>query len=914
MKTAVGSLRKMALIFPLVAVLFVIGLFAISGWIQDWLWMDQVGYAVVFRRIFTIKFALAAAGFLTAFFYLWLNLRMAASTVFRLRGHGGEGTPMIYTRQGIGVPLAWARAGLFLVSGIVGLAFASALYAQWDTFIRFHWGGSFGQSDPIFGRDIGFYLFRLPFYEFIRDTLTGLTFLALAAVGIAYVQFGALQPGSQAGSRAERPLLRHLALLFIPFAACWGWGFYLDRFGLLQSSRGVVYGVGYTAYHIDRIGLWVMMAAAALLTVFILHCLMTRRLHRILIAATGYFILYFLVLVLIPGLVQKYIVAPNEFKLERPFLEHNIAFTRKAFQLDRINDKAYPALGDLTLSDIDQHRATIENIRLWDWRPILQTYRQTQEIRLYYQFSSVDVDRYQLSDGIHQVMLSARELAPELPAKARTWVNQYLQFTHGYGLVMSFVSKQQEGGLPVYVLKDIPPTSDYGLKVDQPAVYYGENAPGYRIVSTNVKEFDYPKGNDNVYTSYHGKGGIPLNRLWKRLLFAWTQADMNLLFTSSLSPKSRIQIYRGVRQRVSKTAPFLALDSDPYLVLAGGRLYWIQDAYTLSDRYPYSQPSGAVHGRLDYIRNAVKAVVDVYDGTVQLYVTDPDDPILQLYRKAFPGIFKPLSELPADLKPHLRYPQDLFSIQANAYMAYHMTDPQVFYNQEDLWALPQEKYAGEAVPFQPYYILMRLPNTDRLHYFLMMPFTPQGRDNMVAWMGADCDFPGYGNIIVYQLPKERLTFGPIQIEAMIDQNALISQQLSLWDQRGSHVIRGNLVVIPIENSFLYVEPVYLLAEGVNIPQLIRVIVVSGDKVVMEPTLDKAIQAVFGAAPASGKPAVTSAAALPIEPDVLIRARKALDQATEAVQKGKWEDFGKAMDELNKTLKPQKRDGNAAGAK
>jgi hypothetical protein len=901
----------MAGLLLLLAVLLVIGLFAVSGWIQDWLWMRQLGYAVVFRRILSIKFALAAAGFLVAFLYLWLNLRYAAKCIFRMRGHVVQGTLMLYTRQGIALPAIWARAGLLLVSAVIGLAFATAFHAQWDTFIRFLWGGSFGQTDPIFGRDIGFYLFRLPFYEFIRNTMTGLTFLGLAAVGIAYAQFGMLMPQGPSPTGSDRPLLRHLALLFLPFAAFYGWGYDLDRFGLLQSTRGVVYGVGYTAYHIERIGLWVMMAAAAVLTVLILHSLLTRRFQRILISVTGYLILTFLILVLIPGLVQKYIVAPNEFKLERHFLQDNIDFTRKAFQLDRIREKAYPALRNLTLKDINQHRATIENIRLWDWRPILQTYRQTQEIRLYYQFSAVDVDRYHLADGTHQVMLSARELAPELPAKARTWVNQHLQFTHGYGLAMSFVSKQQAGGLPVYAIKDIPPTSDYGLKVDQPAIYYGENAPGYKVVATRVKEFDYPKGNDNAYTSYRGKGGIPVDSLWKRLLFAWTQADINLLFTSSLSPESRIQLYRGVRERVSRCAPFLALDRDPYLVLAGGRLYWIQDAYTLSDRFPYAQPSGVSRQPLNYIRNAVKAVVDVYNGTVQLYVTDPDDPILRLYRRAFPGILKPLSELPADLMPHLRYPRDLFSIQANAYMAYHMTDPQVFYNQEDLWALPQEKYAGEAVPFEPFYTLMRLPNTQALHYFLMMPFTPQGRDNMVAWMGADCDFPGYGQIIVYQLPKERLTFGPIQIEAMIDQNALISQQLSLWDQRGSHVIRGNLVVIPIENSFLYVEPVYLLAEGVNIPQLIRVIVISGEKVVMEPTLDGAIRAVFGTAPSPGKPALS--AAPPIEAGVLIRAREALDQATKAIQNGQWEDFGKAMDELNKTLKPKKQHSDATEA-
>jgi uncharacterized membrane protein (UPF0182 family) len=424
-------------------------------------------------------------------------------------------------------------------------------------------------------------------------------------------------------------------------------------------------------------------------------------------------------------------------------------------------------------------------------------------------------------------------------------------------------------------------------------------------VATQVKEFDYPKGNDNVYTSYHGKGGIPLAGFWKKLLFAWTQSDINILLTSYLTPASRIQIFRGVQERIAAIAPFLALDHDPYLVLADGKLSWIQDAYTLSDRYPYSQPSGVYRGNLNYIRNSVKAVVDAYDGTVRFFMADSQDPVLEAYRNAFPGMFKPLSDLPEELKRHLRYPLDLFSVQSNVYMNYHMTDPQVFYNQEDLWALPQEKYAGEAVPFEPYYILMRLPNTNKIEYFLMTPFTPQGKDNMIAWMGAACDFPDYGHIIVYQLSKERLTYGPIQIEAMIDQNAAISEQLSLWDQRGSRVIRGNLIVIPIDNAFLYVEPVYLLAEGVNIPQLIRVIVISGNKVVMEPTLDQALHAVFGAAPPTVKPAAAAIPA-PVDEAVLRRARTHLHDAQQAFGQGKWEDFGKAMEALKKALAPEKQ--------
>ena len=906
MKLALGSPRRMIWVSVLAAILAVNVLFAVSNLIQDGLWMKQMGYAMVFWRLLSIKIVAAALALLIVFVYLWLNLRFAVAAIFRLRGTTIERRRAAYTKQGLAVPAGWFHLGTLLIAALVSLMFASMFYAQWDDYLRFLWGGTFGQSDPVFGRDIGFYLFHLPFYELLRDSLMGVSLLTLVITAMAYTTFDLLRPVPLKSARMDPKVFGHLALLLIIFLVIWAWGYYLDRFELLYSTRGVVYGVGYTADHIERMAYWVMLGAALLLAAFIPLCFFKRRMVLMLGGISGYFILYGLALVLVPGLVQKYHVEPNELQLETPYLKHNIDFTRRAFQLDKIEEKAYPALSDLTLEQIDSHGPTIQNIRLWDWRPILQTYRQTQEIRLYYQFNSVDVGRYHLEDGYHQVMLSAREIATQLPPKARTWVNQHLQFTHGYGLVMSFVSKQQQGGLPVYAIENIPPTSDYGLQVEQPAVYYGENAPGYMIVDTEVKEFDYPKGNDNVYTSYQGKGGIPLDTAWKRLLFAWTQSDINILLTSYLKPQSRIQIYRGVQERVAQIAPFLTLDQDPYLVLADGKLYWIQDAYTVSDRFPYSQPASGFASNPNYIRNAVKVVEDVYDGSVQFYVMDPADPILQVYRKAFPGMFKPLDDLSADLRSHLRYPEDLFAIQAASYMNYHMTDPQVFYNQEDLWALPQEKYAGQAVAFQPYYLLMRLPGTKALRYFIMTPFTPQSRDNMIAWMGAECDAPDYGRIIVYQLPKERLTFGPIQIEAMIDQNAVISEQLSLWDQRGSKVIRGNLVVIPIDNAFLYVEPVYLLAEGVNIPQLIRVIVISGNKVVMQPTLGEAIQAVFGTAPPTGEKMPATAAA-PIEAGALRRAREHLDNAQEALRQGNWQDFGIAMQALQKALETKPTD-------
>jgi hypothetical protein len=548
-----------------------------------------------------------------------------------------------------------------------------------------------------------------------------------------------------------------------------------------------------------------------------------------------------------------------------------------------IQETAYPALTDLTPEVIARNQDTIQNIRLWDSRPLLQTYQQTQAIRLYYQFYNVDTDRYHLSDGYHQVMLSSRELASELPTQAQTWVNENLQFTHGYGLVMNSVSKTIGGGFPQYLIKDIPPVSQYeSLNTTQPAIYYGEVSPGYKIVSTGIKEFDYPKGNQNVYTSYQGSGGIPLDGIWKRLLFAWTQRDVNILFTSYLTPQSKIQIWRSIQERVSQIAPFLLLDEDPYAVVSDGKLYWIQDAYTVSDRYPYSQPQagGPAQGS-NYIRNSVKIVVDMYNGSVSFYIMDPKDPVLDVYRHAFPGVFKDLNELSAGLKLHLRYPQDLFAIQAAEYSTFHMTDPQVFYNREDLWVAPEEKYDGAVNPMEPYYILMKLPGSSQMEYLIMTPFTPQKRDNMIAWLAARCDFPDYGKMLFYELPKEKLIYGPNQISAMIDQSTTISQQLTLWDQKGSGVIRGKLIVIPIENSFLYVVPLYLKAEGTNFPQLKRVIVATGDRVVMEPTLDESLSDLFenAATPAGAQP---SGKQPPLAKATLDQARADLAQAQKAI--------------------------------
>ena len=864
--------------------------------------MRTLGYADVFLHLLSIRLLLFAAAFAISFVYLWSNLALAGRNIMARYGvTSGEGL-WFHTPRGREIRISpwWLRTPAVVAAALVSLSFGGFFYEQWDTWLRFRYGGAFGFLDPVYRTDVGFYVFRYPFYELLQGSLTGLTFLALAVGAILYVLSGAFRPGG-----GNRSILRHLVGMFLLFAAAWGWGYYLDRFGLLFSTRGVAYGAGYTDVNVMRIALWVMvfatlaLAAAALATVFL------GRFVLLAVAGGTYAALLGIVLVFLPSVIQRYEVKPNELALETPYIERTIDFTRRAYLLDGVETRRYPAVSGLTYQQARENKETLSNIRLWDWRPMRQTYRQTQEIRAYYRFYDVDVDRYHLEDGgYRQVLLSARELEERLPESARTWVNEHLQYTHGYGLAMSLASEKTDDGLPVYLIKDLPPNTAPGLSVSQPAVYYGGKNPGYRIVSTNIHELDYPKGDQNVYTSYAGKGGILLGGIFKRLLFAWKFSDINILLSGYITSTSRIQLFRPTRERVSLIAPFLRLDDDPYLVVSGGKLYWIQDAYTVSSYFPYSAPFGSA---FNYIRNSVKVVVDVYQGSVAFYVMDPKDPVLAAYRRAFPGVFKDLAEMSPDLKAHLRYPESLFRIQAQMYATYHMTVPQVFYNKEDLWSVPNEKYAGSTVTMEPYYILMRLPEEKTLEYLIMTPMTPSNRDNMIAWLAGRCDFPEYGHLIEYQLPKEKLIYGPLQIEAMIDQTTVISQQLSLWDQRGSSVIRGNLLVIPLDHSFLYVEPVYLLAEETNIPQLRRVIAVYGQRVAMESTLEGAIRAVF-AVPSPGE--AQAVPATPPRPEeapgvpakVLGTARKLFEQAEDALKKGEWEKFGQAMEKLGEYLR------------
>ena len=702
--------------------------------------------------------------------------------------------------------------------------------------------------------------------------------------------------------------LTHASVLLGLFFAVKAWSYGLDRFLLLYSDNGVVVGAGYTDLNVRLPILWLLIALAAACAVASWANLRWRNWRIPAAALTLLFGTSIVVAVLFPALFNRFYVKPSELQLETPYLARNLALTRQAYNLQQIAVKPFPVGEGLSFASLEANRATVDNIRLWDMQPLMSTYAQLQEIRTYYKFLDMDIDRYRLGGAYQQVMLSARELEPALlPPNAQTWVNLHLLFTHGSGVVMSPVTQKTTEGLPTFYLQDIPAVANGGPAIREPRLYFGQGEERYAIVKTSTPEFDYPKGKDNVYAAYDGADGVAIGDTGRRALFSWYYGDPNILLTEYITNDSRILLHRNIQDRVSTIAPGLRLDHDPYIVVSDGRLFWMQDAYTTSDWFPYAQPQSA--GGLNYMRNAVKVVLDAYNGSVDFYVSDPADPLIRTYQRIFPGLFKPLSAMPADLQQHIRYPEDLFRVQAQLYRAYHMDTPEVFYNREDLWQFPRQAADSDGLGgrdparMAPYYMIMRLPGEARAEFVLMLPMVPSQRENMIAWLVARCDPPDYGKVVVYEFPKDKQVFGPFQIEARIQQNTEISQQISLWNQMGSRVIRGHLLVVPVENSILYVSPLYLRAATGQLPELKRVIAAYGDRVVMEETLGAALAALFkDTAPPPPRPAEMGAATSAGPADA--RAREALvhyDRAVERLKAGDWSGFGAELDALRPLL-------------
>jgi uncharacterized protein len=902
--------RRLTLLGLLVAVFFLLP--SAVQFYTDWLWFAEVGYQGVYARGLTTQSTLGLVAFGLGFAVLYLNLRLAFRVLVRRE-------IVVVTPEGpraIVVDPTRLRPLLGLVAAGGAALLATMAASNWETWLVYWNGVSFGKTDPILGYDVGFYVFQLPFLHGLRAMVMLTLALTTLGVGLVYVGAGQLRVSLARGFMIRPVAQTHLAVL----AGCWlvtlAFGAWLAIPELLTAPSGLITGATYvdvqarmpalraaaivatlgvllTAYQVVQPRLWPTFTAFGLYA-------------AVSLAGAGY-----------AAALQKFVVGPNEQARESPYIVHNIAATRDAFALERVQERELSGDAALTRRDLDANAVTLRNVPLWDHAPLQQTFSQIQEIRTYYDFVSVDNDRYLINGEMRQIMLSARELNSEsLPS--RNWINEHLTFTHGYGLTLGPVNQVTREGLPTLFIRNIPPESTVDLQVTEPSLYFGELSNDHVFVRTKTREFHYSKGEDNVFTTYEGKGGVSVGSFARKLLFALRFRSMKTLLSDDLTAESRVLYHRRIAERVRLIAPFLDYDGDPYLAIDQGRLFWIQDAYTTSDRYPYAQRAG----RVNYIRNSIKVVIDAYHGTTTFYVIDAKDPIAATLGRAFPGLLTPVAQMPAGLRARMRYPQTIFSIQASMFSTYHMDRPDVFYNKEDQWEVPAiGSAAGEQARMEPYYAVMRLPGETQAEYIQMLPFTPRQKDNLAAWMVSRSDGDRYGDLVVFKFPKQKLIFGPRQVVARINQDQVISPQITLWSQQGSQVIQGTLLVIPIEESLLYVRALYLKAEGGTIPELKRVIVAHQNEIVMEETLDAAIDRLFGKAGATAPPsaalAVASAApaappaavaavpvekASPAEAELTAQALAHYERALAAQREGNWALYGEEIKKLGEVLK------------
>ncbi len=811
----------------------------------DLLWFDSLGLRPIFVKVTVTRIALFAVGTLVAAVALAVSLWLAN------RHSAGEITLPVPEE----VTNALRRSvtlGSIAAVVVLSLILGSVMAARWELFLRFTNSAPFGQNDPVYGMDLGFYIFNLPFYSFAQGWALGLFIVALlATIAVHFINYSMRGIGYE----VTGPRLVHLSIIAAVIMLAMAVGHWLDRWALVLSDNGYAFGASYTDLNARMPAMLIMTIVAAAAALLMLVNIYVRQ-FRIVVGAVALWIVLGLVLGSAwPSVVQRFTVTPSELDKETPYIARNIEMTRQAFALDRIEEDFYPAVSTEVGADlIRDNILTINNIRLWDYRPLSSVYKQIQLIRPYYDFKDADVDRYYINGEYRQVLLSAREVAPE-KLESQTWVNNKLVYTHGIGIAMSPATEFTAEGRPEFFAKDIPAdgaipigiqdgVTPPELVVDNPRIYYGENTLDSIIVNSNTDELDYQTEKGDLFrTRYAGDGGVELSSFVRRLMYAWEFGDINILISGEIRPESRIQYYRAIQERVNKVAPFLMLDSDPYIVAAKDKLYWMQDAYTVTDHYPYSDPIGEIN----YMRNSVKVTIDSYEGSLDFYVWDESDPIVQTYRRIFPALFRDKSEMPEGLRDHTRYPQDFFSVQAEKYIRYHMKDPNNFYSDEDLWAFPNEKLGqgDDLQPVEPYYVIMKLPGEEREEFVQLLPYTPNQRQNLIGWLAARSDGENYGKLVAFEFPKDRQIDGPEQVEARIDNDQDISAWFTLRCTEGSTCIRGNLLVIPIGDSLLYAEPVYIQAEGVDFPELKRVILATADRVVMEDSLGLALAALTG---------------------------------------------------------------------
>ena len=886
-----------------IAIIIVLFLFTFTlvGLYTDYLWFDALGFSQIFLiSLFSkIKLFLISATifFLFAAINLWISSKFTEKKLipFKIK---------------------------LLIVGFFSFIIGKAIYRGWFKVLQYLNQTSFNLVDPIFTKDVSFYIFSLPFYLFVLSFLMSCVVITTILVLLDYLksyisQLLKPQKIDPDPVKPAAPILdiktiltktkaiTHLGILISLFFVLIAVKNYLSRFSIMYSEKGIVVGAGYAdvvAYlPMIKIMMFLAIIIAVLTLVWVFYISKQpklRKRHIFAYALIVYLLFGFVGPTLIPGIVQALKVSPNEINLEKPYIENNIKFTRIAYGLENVEENDFSVDMGLTSEILDEASETIDNVRILDWRPLTKTYKQTQEIRLYYNLAGIDIDRYNINGKYTQIMLAPRELNQnQITENAKTWVNLHMVYTHGFGVVMSPVNKVTKQGLPDYFIKDIPPiytVDEKNLKISKPQIYYGEQDNNFVLVNTKTNEFDFPKGNTNEYINYDGKGGITLNSFLRKLLMAIKFADIKILLSSDITKDSKIMFTRDIVKRISKITPFLELDNDPYLVIDNGRLLWIVDAYTVSGNFPYSEK----FGKINYIRNSVKIVVDAYDGKVTYYVMDTTDPLIVTYAKIFPKQFKSFKNMPPTLKEHIRYPVDLFKIQSQIYSTYHMDDIKVFYNKEDAWQIPHEVYGvGQQVKVEPYYIIIKLPQEEKEEFVLMTSFSPIKKDNMVAWMAARSDGENYGKLILYKFQKDKLIYGPLQIEAKIDQDSEISQQLTLWSQQGSRVTRGNLLVIPIDGSIIYIEPLYIQAETGQLPELKRVLVSDGERVVMEENLAMALETLFGKSKTIKRKTTKEKSAA----ELIQEAQNYYDLIQNSMKQGDWTGIGDNLDNLGNVL-------------
>ena len=887
------------------------------------LWFDSLGYSSVYWYVFKAKIALFAgftiltAVLLAATFLLFQ--RLFGANAFEQRTIILNNQPFQFSPAKFIRPLGW------FISLLVGLIYGLQLKDHWRQFALYWHQPATTFRDPIFGKSLGFYLFSLPLYDSLNSWLLGVTFVILCAA-VAYSLLGlpqtVLKPSVRWSSgHAFRAVCCALALCLLVLS----WRTYLSRFPFLWQDHATFTGVTYTEAHYTLPALLVVAIALIVGAIILLvNAFAVRRFSLLLIALGIPVAVYIAGVVLIPSYVQSFIVKPNELERESPYIGYNIEWTRRAFGLEHIESREFEAETSIAAVDLPHNRESLENIRLWDWRALQDTLRQTQAIRIYYDFNDVDVDRYTIGGQTRQMMLASREIKDDkLPPQSRNWINERLIYTHGYGITMNSANGFTPEGLPQFALANMPVQSTVPeIKVTRPEIYFGELTDRYVYVNTQQNEFDYPQGETNTFTTYQGTGGIRVGGWARRMLLAWSIGDLSKLpFSTAVTSESRVLIRRTVREIVNGVAPFLTYDKDPYIVVTNdGRLYWMLDAFTESSYFPYSSHHDVGENSLNYIRNSVKVVIDAYSGTARFYVFDNQDPLLAAYRGVFPGLFVDASQMPGDLRAHIRYPETLIRAQGEIYGLYHTQNPRMFFQREDVWSIAQhvtldEKGQPKNTPLDPYFVLMQLPGEQQKNEFvLILPFSPANRNNMIGWMAGRSDGENYGKLLVYNFPSSRLVDGPTQIEARIDQNAQLSGQFTLWNQQGSSVIRGHLLVIPIGRSLVFVEPIYLKAERSPMPELRLVVLATQEKLAYGQTFAEAMTNLFGEAastaappsssgqppPQGGTPAPSTTPSANLQ-QLVDRAIQEFDDYQRLVSQGKFAEAGQKLEQHKRTL-------------